>query len=71
MTGMAESAFAAAARVAMGLLQWPPEVFWRATPAELRLALEGRIQGPRADPPVDRAELTALCRRFPDQSPGH
>lgn len=58
--------WAEAARVALGLLQWSPEVFWRATPAELRLAIAGRMGRNGAVAPLDRAELAALARRFPD-----
>lgn len=59
--------WAEAARVGLGVLQWPPDVFWRATPAELRLALEGRFGRSGAAAPLDRAELGALARRFPDR----
>lgn len=58
------------AAVAMGVLRWPPEVFWNATPAELYLALEG-LTGRTfrdADPaPLSRAELEALSALFPDR----
>jgi uncharacterized phage protein (TIGR02216 family) len=58
------------AALAMGVLRWPPDVFWNATPAELYLALEGMtgrtLDG--TDPaPLSRAELEALSSLFPDQ----
>lgn len=54
-----------AARIATGVLGWPPEQFWRATPQELRLAIEGRLgRGAAAD--FGRADLAALMARFPD-----
>lgn len=54
------------ARLALGLLGWEPEVFWRATPAELALALAGRIFEPGAAAPLSRHELRDLVHRFPD-----
>lgn len=56
---------AAAARVAMGLLGWPPDAFWQATPQDLRLALEGRL-GRASAHGLGRAELEQLMARFPD-----
>ena len=47
---------------AFGLLRWPPETVWRATPRELALAL-GRRASPAAP---GRAELDSLLRAFPD-----
>lgn len=64
--GVEGGIWAEAARVALGLLHWPPEVFWRATPAELRLAIAGRMARSGAVAPLDRGELTVLARRFPD-----
>jgi uncharacterized phage protein (TIGR02216 family) len=56
--------------VGLGLLGWPPESFWAATPADLLAALEGYAEkiGARRDalPPITRAELEALRLRFPD-----
>jgi len=60
--------FAAAAARLAGLagllLGWAPEAFWRATPAELRTALEA-LAGER---PASLAgdEVRALMERFPD-----
>lgn len=59
-----------AARIALGILQWPPETFWAATPQELRLALEGRFGWIAEAAPLGRAELATLRRRFPDGGPG-
>lgn len=28
-------------QLALGILQWPPQAFWKATPAELYAAVEG------------------------------
>jgi uncharacterized phage protein (TIGR02216 family) len=58
--------------IGMGVLGWPPESFWLATPAELTAALDGylmRIGARRASaaPPLTRDEVAALRRRFPDQ----
>lgn len=58
------------ARAAFGILGWTPETFWSATPADLRLALEGRF--PHAawtaeTVPLSRDDLAALMRRFPDK----
>jgi hypothetical protein len=58
----------AAARLsgaASQLLGWRPDEFWKATPAELALALESpmqRIEGP------DLATIAALKERFPDEN---
>lgn len=46
------------------LLGWSPDSFWRATPAELRAALEA-LAGPR-EQPLGRGEMDALKERFPD-----
>ena len=60
-----------AARLATGLLGWPPDVFWRATPQDLRLALEGRLGRVRAARAgLGKAELAALMARFPDKTEG-
>lgn len=48
---------------AAALLGWRPDEFWRATPAELALALEpvtGRVEAP------DGETMDELRRRFPD-----
>lgn len=57
----------AAARIATGVLGWPPEQFWQATPQDLRLAIEGRL-GLGAASDFGRAELAALMARFPDEA---
>ena len=56
-----------AARVATGLLGWTPETFWRATPQDLRLALEGRL-GRSGEAEFGRADLARLMARFPDET---
>ena len=56
--------------VALGVLRWPPEVFWAATPADLYLALQGVTgRGLKAadSSPLSRAELEDLCALFPDR----
>ena len=47
-----------------GILRLSPEQFWRMTPRELACAIEAL--GGRA-PPLDRAALTDMMRRFPDE----
>lgn len=54
---------------ALGVLGWPPESFWRATPAEFWIAVAGwkRVNGlAGAAEPLSRDELASLCMRFPD-----
>jgi len=56
----------------MGVLRWPPDVFWNATPAELYLAFEGMTGRAFAGieaAPLTRAELEALIALFPDRPP--
>lgn len=51
-----------AARVAAGL-GWPPELFWAATPADLRNALGLDLA---AETPADATLLSRLMEAFPD-----
>lgn len=65
-----EEAFGGAARRMAGLaglaFGWPPETFWRATPAELGALVETACAGEaRADPP-DRSLIARLMEAFPD-----
>jgi uncharacterized phage protein (TIGR02216 family) len=53
----------AAARVAAALLAWPPDVFWAATPADLRNALGSDHD---AEAVADTAVLARLMEAFPD-----
>ena len=53
-----------AARVAAALLGWAPEVFWAATPADLRNALGLDLT---AETPGDAELLTRLMEAFPDE----
>ncbi|MBC7504287.1 MAG: phage tail assembly chaperone [Sandarakinorhabdus sp.] len=53
----------AAARVAAALLGWSPDVFWAATPADLRTALGLDVT---ADAPADAGLLIRLMEAFPD-----
>ena len=50
---------------ALGVLLWPPESFWLATPRELIAAAEG-LTGRTAVAPADAADLDRLMRAFPD-----
>lgn len=59
--------WAAVAGLAMTRLGWSPCVFWAATPAELRLALKALTIPQGTSLPLDRRELEALRRRFPDR----
>ena len=48
------------------VLGWAPEVFWRATPAELGALVEAACGGgERVDPP-DRGMVARLMEAFPD-----
>jgi uncharacterized phage protein (TIGR02216 family) len=51
--------------LALGVLRWPPESFWRATPRELMAAVEG-LTGRAAVTPVGAADLDRLMRAYPD-----
>ncbi|MBD3766098.1 MAG: phage tail assembly chaperone [Rhodobacterales bacterium] len=53
-------------RSELGGLGLTPEVFWRLTPAELRLMLGAEA----AVPPLTRARLDELARAFPDRRNG-
>lgn len=53
-----------AAMIATGVLGWAPADFWRATPAELQLALDGRFGV--AAPALGRAELERLQENLGD-----
>ena len=46
----------------MGVLGWPPEQFWRATPHDLLVALDGwrEAHGLRAIASLDAADVTRL-----------
>ena len=59
--------------VAMGMLEWPPETFWAATPHDMWAAVDGRKEANRVDDgkpaaPTD-SEIAALMARFPDDNP--
>jgi uncharacterized phage protein (TIGR02216 family) len=54
---------------AMAALGWTPESFWRATPADVRMAFRGwcRLHGIEASgKAADRDALASLMKRFPD-----
>jgi hypothetical protein len=48
--------------IACGVLGWPPDVFWRATPLELKTAFEGfcRFHGIIAKDGLNSADVQAL-----------
>jgi uncharacterized phage protein (TIGR02216 family) len=48
----------------IGVLRLSPDAFWRMTPRELSAAIEA-VSGARA--PLDRAALSDLMRRYPDE----
>lgn len=48
--------------LALGVLRWTPDAFWRATPRELAAALRPRAPAP----PATRDDLARLMRAFPD-----
>ena len=47
----------------LGVLRWPPQVFWQATPRELAAAVAARA----ALAPPDAATLDELLDAFPDR----
>ena len=49
----------------LGVLRLPPEAFWRMTPRELAAAIAA-VRG-RTAPPLARAALDDLMRRYPDE----
>ncbi len=48
----------------LGVLRLAPDRFWRMTPRELALAIEG-VAGP-APEPLARGAFAALMERYPD-----
>ena len=52
--------------LALSVLRWSPETFWRATPCELIAAWEG-LQGGRRMEPALSGDLRRLMEAFPDQ----
>jgi uncharacterized phage protein (TIGR02216 family) len=49
----------------LGVLGWPPQAAWAATPREVALAIAGRM-GRNPSPPLDGAGLQALMQTYPD-----
>ncbi len=47
------------------LLGWPPDQFWRATPAELGAVLQA-LAGDAGPPPPTRDEIAQMMEAFPD-----
>jgi uncharacterized phage protein (TIGR02216 family) len=54
--------------LALGVLRWRPQDFWRATPRELAAAL-GALAGRRGPTPPGRGDLDRLMAAFPDDGP--
>ncbi len=53
---------------ALGVLRWPPEVMWAATPREIAAA--ARALAPHhGNQPLDGASLDALMQLYPDEAP--
>ena len=52
--------------LALGVLRWSPEAFWRATPRELSAAVEA-LAGRRDLNPLARGDLERLMAVFPDE----
>jgi len=51
--------------LALSILRWSPETFWRATPRELIAAWEGLPGGRRMEPALS-SDLRRLMEAFPD-----
>lgn len=54
------------AGVAGALAGWPPDIFWRATPAELETVLVALAGDDPAAAPPSPATIAVLKERFPD-----
>ncbi|ALK10120.1 phage tail assembly chaperone [Blastochloris viridis] len=52
-------------RVALGVLRWPPEAVWRATPREIAAAIAALR--PERGPPLARTRLDELMAHHPDE----
>ena len=65
MSAPAAFPWADAMAFGLGLLGWPPERFWAATPRELAAAMRAHGRGVAAGAP-DRQALAALIAAFPD-----
>jgi uncharacterized phage protein (TIGR02216 family) len=50
----------------MGVLGWPPQAAWAATPREVALAIAGRM-GRAPSRAMDGAGLEALMQAYPDK----
>jgi len=51
--------------LALSVLRWSPDQFWRATPRELFMAWEGLSGGRRTEPAVSR-DVRRMMAAFPD-----
>jgi uncharacterized phage protein (TIGR02216 family) len=52
--------------LALSILRWSPETFWRATPRELVAAWEG-LHGVQRMEPALSGDLRRLMETFPDR----
>jgi uncharacterized phage protein (TIGR02216 family) len=52
--------------IGLGVLRLSPQQFWSMTPRELAYAIEAVVG---RSPPLDRAVLTQLMTRYPDDLP--
>ena len=52
--------------LALSILRWSPETFWRATPRELMAAGQGLHGGGRIEPALS-GDLTRMMAAFPDE----
>lgn len=62
--------WAEAMRLGLGVLRLPPEAFWKMTPRELAAAASA-LGGMAGTPPLKRARLDELARRYPDMDTKH
>ena len=52
--------------LALSILRWSPDAFWRATPRELMAAGQG-LHGGRSVEPALNGDLRRLMEAFPDK----
>lgn len=53
--------------IGLGVLRLAPAEFWAMTPRELEAALRGLYGLPGSGEPMEREQLAALMRRYPDK----
>ena len=66
---MTQTCMSSAAVTVMGVMArvagWSPDIFWNATPADVRAVLAGWVEG-EAGASFDGTALAALMEQFPD-----